>query len=107
MSEITNIDQTMCDCDSPPSATHKVRGAQMIYIAVTGAEKRGFTVCLGILADGRAQWTAWAMGKSSTQTSRECSCHCYNHWVDDKGEGPPVDARGVHEVSHRTLPEDC
>ena len=51
MSDIANMDQTICRFDSPPSATN-VRGARTICITTTGAEKHGFTVYLGILANG-------------------------------------------------------
>ena len=43
--DITNMDQTMCRFDLPPSRTNK-RGEQTIRINTTRAEKKGFTVAL-------------------------------------------------------------
>ena len=44
--DITNMDQTMCRFDIPPSRTNNKRGERTIRIKTTHAEKKEFTVPL-------------------------------------------------------------
>ena len=51
LSDIVNMNQTMCRFDMPPSRTNK-KGEKSIRIKTTRAEKKGFTVALAATASG-------------------------------------------------------
>ena len=49
-SQIVNMDQTMCQFDMPLNHTNHKKGAKIIHVKTTWAEKKGFTVALAATA---------------------------------------------------------
>ena len=51
--QIGNMDQTQCRFDMPPATTNTKRGEATVRISSAGGTKRGFTVALTAMANGR------------------------------------------------------